>query len=120
MVALTRRHGVATAGAVLYCVGLLTPLSQTTGHFPDSQDQRNTFRTRGLYQAWPRLWLAAGATYGSGLPFEYTGDESDALAQYGQQMIDRKLTLPAHTTTALLERLLDVPASAQPQGSRRN
>ena len=32
MVAWTRRHGVATAGAVLYCVGLLATLSQTTGH----------------------------------------------------------------------------------------
>ena len=32
MVVWTRRHGVATAGAVLYCVGLLTTLSQTTGH----------------------------------------------------------------------------------------
>ena len=32
MVALTRRHIVATAGAVLYCVGLLATLSQTIGH----------------------------------------------------------------------------------------
>ena len=32
MVALTRRHGVATAGSVLYCAGLLATLSHTTGH----------------------------------------------------------------------------------------
>jgi hypothetical protein len=64
-------------------------LSQLTGHFPDSQDQRNTVRTRFGYQLMPRMWLAAGASYGSGLPFEYTGDESDALEQYGPQVISR-------------------------------
>ncbi len=46
-------------------------LDQTTGHFPDSQDQRNTVRTRFQYQAARRIWLAAGASYGSGLPFDY-------------------------------------------------
>jgi hypothetical protein len=64
-------------------------LNQTTGHFPDSQDQRNTMRTRFQYQLAPRIWLAAGATYGSGLPFAYDGDEPTALAEYGQQVIDR-------------------------------
>jgi hypothetical protein len=64
-------------------------LTQTTGHFPDSQDQRNTLRTRFHYQLAPRLWFAAGANYGSGLPFEYTGDEDDALAQYGPAVISR-------------------------------
>ncbi len=64
-------------------------LSQTTGHFPDSQDQRNTLRTRFQYQLAKRLWLAAGANYGSGLPFAYQGDEPTALAEYGQQVIDR-------------------------------
>jgi hypothetical protein len=37
----------------------------------------------------PRMWLATGASYGSGLPFEYSGDEADALAQYGPQVISR-------------------------------
>jgi outer membrane cobalamin receptor len=64
-------------------------LSQLTGHFPDSQDQRNTVRTRFQYQAARRLWLASGLTFGSGLPFEFTGDQSDALAQYGPQVISR-------------------------------
>jgi hypothetical protein len=64
-------------------------LSQLTGHFPDSQDQRNTVRTRFRYQLTPRIDLAAGASYGSGLPFEYTGDEADALAQYGPEVISR-------------------------------
>jgi hypothetical protein len=64
-------------------------LSQTTGHFPDSQDQRNTLRTRFRYQLAPRLWAAAGATYGSGLPFDYQGDEPTALAEYGPAVISR-------------------------------
>ena len=64
-------------------------LSQLTGHFPDSQDQRNTLRTRFHYQAASRVWLASGLAFGSGLPFEFTGDESDALAQYGPQVISR-------------------------------
>jgi hypothetical protein len=64
-------------------------LTQTTGHFPDSQDQRNTLRTRFRYQLEPRLWFAAGLSYGSGLPFAYTGDEADALAEYGPAVISR-------------------------------
>ncbi len=64
-------------------------ITQTTGHFPDSQDQRNTLRTRFRYQLEPRLWFAAGLSYGSGLPFAYTGDQADALAQYGPAVISR-------------------------------
>ncbi len=64
-------------------------LAQTTGHFPDSQDQRNTVRTRFQYQLMPRVWFAGGLAYGSGLPFEFQGTEDDALAQYGPQVISR-------------------------------
>jgi len=64
-------------------------LTQLGGHFPATQDQRNTVRTRFRYQVAPRLWLATGVTYGSGLPFAYTGDEPTALAQYGPQVISR-------------------------------
>jgi hypothetical protein len=46
-------------------------------------------RTRFRYQAKKRLWFATGASFGSGLPFEYTGKEADALAQYGSQVISR-------------------------------
>ncbi len=43
-------------------------LNQTSGHFPDSQDQRNTLRTRSQYRLAPRMWLAGGTTYGSVCP----------------------------------------------------
>jgi hypothetical protein len=63
--------------------------SQLTGHFPDSQDQRNSVRLRVRYQLISRLWIAGSAEYGSGLPFEFTGTYEDALAQYGQAVVDR-------------------------------
>jgi hypothetical protein len=61
----------------------------TSGHFPDSQDQRNTVRGRVRYQVVPRLWIAGGIQYDSGLPFDFEGSEDDALAQYGAQVVSR-------------------------------
>jgi len=63
--------------------------TQLTGHFPDSQDQRNTDRVRIRYQATRRLWLAGGAQYGSGLPFDFNGTYQQALDEYGQAVVDR-------------------------------
>ena len=63
--------------------------SQITGHFPDSQDQRNTLRGRLRYQVKPRFWIAGGIQYDTGLPFEFDGDPSTVLAQYGQQVLSR-------------------------------
>ena len=47
------------------------------------QDQRNTVQARFQYRVTHALWLASGVGYGSGLPFTYTGDAAEALAQYG-------------------------------------
>lgn len=60
-----------------------------TGHFPDSQDQRNTVRGRVRYQVASHFWVAGGIQYDTGLPFEFGGDRDQALAQYGPQIIDR-------------------------------
>ena len=60
-----------------------------TGHFPDSQDQRNTVRGRLRYQVTPRFWIAGGIQFDSGLPFEFDGDPAAVLAEYGQQVLDR-------------------------------
>ena len=62
---------------------------QLTGHFPDSQDQRNTVRGRVRYQMHPRFWVAGGILYDTGLPFEFDGDPATVLAEYGQQVLDR-------------------------------
>ncbi len=63
--------------------------TQLTGHFPDSQDQRNSVRIRLRYQLISRMWIAGSAEYGSGLPFDFTGTYQEALAQYGQALVDR-------------------------------
>ena len=69
----------------------------TTGHFPDSQDQRNSVRGRVRYQVTPRFWIAAGIRYDSGLPFQFQCPDGETLPQciagvaqvYGQQVVDR-------------------------------
>jgi hypothetical protein len=63
--------------------------TQLTGHFPDTQDQRNTVRTRLRSRLSSRTWIAGGAQYGTGMPFEFTGTSEQALAQYGPAMVDR-------------------------------
>jgi len=63
--------------------------TQLRGHFPDSQDQRHTLRARIRCQVTSRVWFAGGTQYGSGLPFEFTGTYDQALAEYGQQMVNR-------------------------------
>jgi hypothetical protein len=56
-----------------------------------SQDQRNTARSRVRVQLTHRLWGAAGASYGSGLPAELdtNADYSFLLSQYGAQIVSR-------------------------------
>jgi hypothetical protein len=69
----------------------------TSGYFPVSQDQRNTVRGRLQYQVAPRLWVAGGVQFDSGLPFQFQCDPSITLDQciasevqtYGQQVVDR-------------------------------
>jgi TonB-dependent Receptor Plug Domain len=71
-----------------------------SGHFPDSQDQRNTVRGRLRYQVKPRLWIAGGVQFDSGLPFDFQCDPSQTLQQcvyepggpeqtYGQAVVNR-------------------------------
>jgi hypothetical protein len=71
---------------------VLSAETQLTGHFPNSQDQRHTVRGRMRYQVLSRLWVAGAAEYGSGLPFvlgAFTDSYQQALAQYGQAVVDR-------------------------------
>src|SRR6266404_3928726 len=64
-------------------------LSRTARRFWDTQDQRNTARTRFRYLFTPRLWDAIGAEYGSGLPLAFEGTIDQATAQYGAQIVER-------------------------------
>ncbi len=63
--------------------------TQLSGHLPITQDQRNTLRARVRWQAKPRFWVAAGAQYDSGLPFQFDGDPATVLAEYGPQVLGR-------------------------------
>jgi hypothetical protein len=79
----------------------------TTGHFPDSQDQRNTIRARVRYQAVPRVWFALGCDYNSGLPFQPDLTPQQYATEYGQVVInhlnfDRDRIRPYFTQNASL------------------
>jgi hypothetical protein len=63
-------------------------VTQLTGHSPDSQDQRNTVRARARYQIAPRLWMALGADYNTGLPFEADLTAEQYATEYGQTVIN--------------------------------
>jgi len=63
-----------------------------TGKFAVTQDQRNTVRASVRAQIAKRLWAAASANYGSGLPVELdltSIDTSFLLAQYGPEILSR-------------------------------
>ncbi len=61
----------------------------TAGHFPDSQDQRDFVRARLLYHIVPRLWVAAGVEFDSGLPFITDYSYAENVALYGQALVNQ-------------------------------
>ena len=63
-------------------------VTQPTGHSPDSQDQRQTIRARLRYQAAPRVRLALGSDYNSGLPFQADLTAQQYATEYGQVVIN--------------------------------
>jgi hypothetical protein len=80
-------------------------INPTTGHFPDSQDQRNTVRARVRYQVVPRVWLALGCDYNTGLPFQPDLTPEQYAAEYGQVVVNhlnfnRDRILPYFTQNA--------------------
>jgi hypothetical protein len=80
-------------------------INPTTGHFPDSQDQRNTVRARVRYQVAPRVWLALGCDYNTGLPFQPDLTPEQYATEYGQVVVNhlnfnRDRILPYFTQNA--------------------
>ena len=61
----------------------------STDRFALSQDQRHTVRGRLSSRFGARAWAALAASYGSGLPFEFVGDKAQAIAHYGERIVDR-------------------------------
>ena len=64
-------------------------LLTSTDRFPVTQDQRHTIRGRATYRLSTAAWIAIAGSYGSGLPVEFAGDRSEAVAQYGERIVDR-------------------------------
>ena len=55
-----------------------------------TQDQRHTMHGQVRYQPWSRFWMAAGTSYGTGLPVELSGEDTATLIeQFGQSVVDR-------------------------------
>jgi hypothetical protein len=80
-------------------------INPTSGHFPDSQDQRNTVRGRIRYQVVPRLWVAVGCDYNTGLPFQPDLTPQQYATEYGQVVVNhlnfnRDRILPYFTQNA--------------------
>src|SRR4051794_21221849 len=65
--------------------------------FAISQDQRNTAHRRLRAQLHPRLWIATGATYGSGLPVEVQDNFTTSLLvqQYGADVVTQTVEVLA-------------------------
>lgn len=57
--------------------------------FDVSQDQRHTLRARVNARIGSIAWVALGAAYDSGLPFEFSGSREEAVAQFGERIVDR-------------------------------
>jgi outer membrane cobalamin receptor len=79
-------------GGLLLGSNVTTALSQTSGRFWDSQDQRHTVQGRVRYQISKRAWLALGGAFGSGLPTAVDDTQQairTAIAQYGQAVVNR-------------------------------
>lgn len=59
--------------------------------FPITQDQRNTARARVRYQLTPRIWTAAEAEYGSGLPVDISlpADIPSLVSEYGTAILNQ-------------------------------
>ncbi len=75
----------------LFLEALTEELLGSTASFPITQDQRNTLRGRLRCQLGPRVWLAVGAGYGSGLPVETEGEliDEDLARRYPRRILER-------------------------------
>lgn len=73
-------RGTATSpvtGGLFVEGGEAEELRDVVETFPITQDQRNTVAYMLRYEPHPRMWIAARARYGSGLPIELEDDDDD-------------------------------------------
>ena len=88
--ALTRGVGDLPIAGGLFLGDDGVNLLASTDQFAVTQDQRHTLRSRVSCQIKTKAWVALAISYGSGLPFEFVGEPDEAIAQYGQRIVDAK------------------------------
>ncbi|MDQ6700931.1 MAG: TonB-dependent receptor, partial [Acidobacteriota bacterium] len=64
-------------------------LLRSNARFPITQDQRNSARARVRYSLGPRVWMAAQASYGSGLPVVENAGSNQLSGAYGPRILER-------------------------------
>jgi outer membrane receptor protein involved in Fe transport len=64
-------------GGLFLAGGEAEELRDVVQHFPITQDQRNTVAAQIRFEPHRRVWVMAGARYGSGLPVELENDDDD-------------------------------------------
>ncbi len=73
-------HGIAgspVTGGLFLRGGDAEELRDVVTHFPITQDQRNTVAAQVRYQPNDRYWVSVGTRYGSGLPVQLEGVDTD-------------------------------------------
>ena len=73
-------HGIAgspVTGGLFLRGGDAEELRDVVTHFPITQDQRNTVAAQVRYQPHERYWVSVGTRYGSGLPVQLEGVDTD-------------------------------------------
>jgi hypothetical protein len=64
--------------------------NRPAGFFPFRRNSETLSATRLRYDLTPRVWLAFGGTYDSGLPIDFGGTEAEASAEgYTQNILNR-------------------------------
>jgi hypothetical protein len=83
------RGSLPATGGLLLGTDAVAQAAQS-GSFRISQDQRNTMNARFRFEASKRVWVAAGAWFGSGLPTELDSEEGrDAIQGIDPAILDR-------------------------------
>jgi hypothetical protein len=86
---LMRGHGELPITGGLFLEEDTADLLDSHESFAITQDQRHTVKGRVTYDLTQRVWIATGFAYGSGLPFEFSGSQADAVSQYGPRITGR-------------------------------
>jgi hypothetical protein len=86
-----RGYGSLPIAGGLFLDDNAAALLQSHDTFPITQDQRNTANGRVNVELSSRAWVAASASYGSGLPVELPDNQNlnFLIAQYGAPVVDR-------------------------------